>query len=1033
MSVPEQVPYKEYRATGSNNSFEITFYLPDPKDLVVMVNKEIPLVGAYSIQGNTVVFSTPPNEGDLVELTRDTQMDRETNFKSYDNSFRPETINFDLDKIWLVLQESNLVDAKILARLKQEIEWRRTHDFNYDELAQVREKQLFDALKGYTDTLLASTNPGVFQGVIAGVVFARDGKSIQTHIEEILDVLAANRIDIDSKAPQEYVDEQLNQKANSVDVYQKTETYSQAAVNNLLLSKAEQSYVDNSLSNLMTEANKFYPTLVAANADISNISTSIPVTIGESGANGGLWYKASSGATTLTKSPYDPLQQAKDFANANGLFKPVIVQSNSTTPAGEYRTSGWYVFVSSAPAIAAGLPTPTAGFLLVINSGNMVHQKWIPFNSNIEYTRTSNVSAVFPDFKKLLIQSDLDASLESYINDENITRYLTKPYEITSVSKNLYDANKKQLGVIVGNNGAIQAAAGWSCSDFIPVIPGEYYTISFSTKRQNLAFYAQKGTVGMTAIEYNTSAGNPLTVQVPAGAAYLVVNIDSATVSAANVQVEKGQSATSYEEGGIQYKIDPSYISDQSVALNNLRITGNNATVAGAVDGVPISLDLLLTKVNEAGDPTVLNFAGDYVNGIQHRNLNDDVAPMRLDGTTIGANHGYQKSNVTLAAHGKTVADIGSVWTSGGKQYVIIGIISNDVLSITSRADNSAFVLAELTHVSGATNTVNFTPTATVSAQWFPSIKNRVLNCFVDDKKIDLSVNGAYSFKNTVKFLESYSIMKKSDIVEWLITNKGQNHVNYNAVPAYTVNFGYTFDHECGCTIYFGGVGRKTVDLVDQMITQSIQLAQGNGVVYNYIPKAIAFTAGGFTYNFSQLENLYSKNPSTPLYLTTARQETETSPIDRIVMLNDQVGYATGYLPVLDAAPDVRVTNASRKYLEIRNGSLKLYPRLIDSDSITQINEGDAFAAIAYRKYFKRSADRTCNYVVRSELGDYLYLDWHSAKTDEIELPSDLIGREFEIVEKSSNVTLLSKFASNSILVKINSTKPYGYLVLKFK
>lgn len=236
MSVPEQVPYKEYRATGSNNSFEITFYLPDPKDLVVMVNKEIPLVGAYSVQGNTVVFSTPPKEGDLIELTRDTQLDRETNFKSYDNSFRPETINFDLDKIWLVLQESNLVDAKILARLKQEIEWRRTHDFNYDELAQVREKQLFDALKGYTDTLNAATNPGVFQGVIAGVVFAIDGKSVQTHIEEILNNLTTSRKDIDSKADQDYVDEQLNLKAPLT------------ATNELQEKKADLDYVNSIVS-----------------------------------------------------------------------------------------------------------------------------------------------------------------------------------------------------------------------------------------------------------------------------------------------------------------------------------------------------------------------------------------------------------------------------------------------------------------------------------------------------------------------------------------------------------------------------------------------------------------------------------------------------------------------------------------------------------------------------------------------------------------------------------------------------------------
>lgn len=313
MSVPEQVPYKEYRATGSNNSFEITFYLPDPKDLVVMVNKEIPPVGAYSIQSNTVVFNTPPNEGDLVELTRDTQLDRETNFKSYDNSFRPETINFDLDKIWLVLQESNLVDAKILARLKQEIEWRRTHDFNYDELAQVREKQLFDALKGYTDALNAATNPGVFQGVIAGVVFAQDGKSVQTHLEEILEALAQERENIDSKADKSYVDEQLGLKADQQTTYNKTE------VDAALGQKADQattytkSEVDSVVAPL-TGGHKGYTTLALAQAAQGTlpVNSIVEVTNDPTDSNNGTY---QWNGTTLTKSDYDLLTQAKLYAD----------------------------------------------------------------------------------------------------------------------------------------------------------------------------------------------------------------------------------------------------------------------------------------------------------------------------------------------------------------------------------------------------------------------------------------------------------------------------------------------------------------------------------------------------------------------------------------------------------------------------------------------------------------------------------------------------------------------------------------------
>lgn len=69
------------------------------------------------------------------------------------------------------------------------------------------------------------------------------------------------------------------------------------------------------LSNLSTTANKYYSTLAAAEADIANIALNQSVTIGET-ANSGLWEKKTVGATTLTKSPYDPLNQAKLYTNA---------------------------------------------------------------------------------------------------------------------------------------------------------------------------------------------------------------------------------------------------------------------------------------------------------------------------------------------------------------------------------------------------------------------------------------------------------------------------------------------------------------------------------------------------------------------------------------------------------------------------------------------------------------------------------------------------------------------------------------------
>lgn len=76
--------------------------------------------------------------------------------------------------------------------------------------------------------------------------------------------------------------------------------------------KADTEYVDSAIGAISTDASTQYATLVLANADISNIAINQNVFVSEA-ANGGYWYKATAGATSLTKSAFDPLQQAKEL------------------------------------------------------------------------------------------------------------------------------------------------------------------------------------------------------------------------------------------------------------------------------------------------------------------------------------------------------------------------------------------------------------------------------------------------------------------------------------------------------------------------------------------------------------------------------------------------------------------------------------------------------------------------------------------------------------------------------------------------
>ncbi len=130
MSVQEKIPYVSYIANGSTVKFNIPFDLHNAGYLVVTVDKMIPAVGSYIVNLNdmSITFVTAPRSGAQVELYRDTKLKRDTNYQSYDNSFRPSSVNFDFDSIWQALQDQHMVDARIAARIREEIEQRRVAD-----------------------------------------------------------------------------------------------------------------------------------------------------------------------------------------------------------------------------------------------------------------------------------------------------------------------------------------------------------------------------------------------------------------------------------------------------------------------------------------------------------------------------------------------------------------------------------------------------------------------------------------------------------------------------------------------------------------------------------------------------------------------------------------------------------------------------------------------------------------------------------------------------------------------------------------
>lgn len=105
MAVPEQTPYKEYTANGVTTSFPLEFDCENQDHLIVTVNDIEPENGQWSLINGAVVFLIAPANQAKIVIQRNTPLERNTNYQTTNNSFRPQPVNKDFDRIWWKLQE----------------------------------------------------------------------------------------------------------------------------------------------------------------------------------------------------------------------------------------------------------------------------------------------------------------------------------------------------------------------------------------------------------------------------------------------------------------------------------------------------------------------------------------------------------------------------------------------------------------------------------------------------------------------------------------------------------------------------------------------------------------------------------------------------------------------------------------------------------------------------------------------------------------------------------------------------------------
>lgn len=219
-------------------------------------------------------------------------------------------------------------------------------------------------------------------------------------------------------------------KANAVDVYDKVVVdnklggkVDKSKYDLEIVNKVDQTYLDDVLTGFTNGVAKFYPTLAEANADISNIAVKDKVEVGEA-TNGGAWYKASIEATSLTKSAYEPLTQAKSYTDAYPTVKSKAISSGGNIDS--YTTEGLYRVPTSAIAAAViNLASTRAGALEVLKVGEplLTVQRYTEYAGDRKaYMRTKVDSGLWTAWKEILTS-------ESYaLNTELLSDLLQEDY-----------------------------------------------------------------------------------------------------------------------------------------------------------------------------------------------------------------------------------------------------------------------------------------------------------------------------------------------------------------------------------------------------------------------------------------------------------------------------------------------------------------------------------------------------------------------------------------------------------------------------
>lgn len=626
--------------------------------------------------------------------------------------------------------------------------------------------------------------------------------------------------------------------------------------------------------------------------------------------------------------------------------------------------------------------------------------------------------------------------LKSNITDQAVTDFVLKDGSIDNKKimdntitpdktnfiisgKNMFNKDKVLAKKVLNADDNVLDSPTYSVSQYFYLKAGQRITIS---KLRNYCFVDDE----TNTITHDVTTRYNYTFTAPKDGKFRFTIF---TVDIDTTQVEEGSTATTFEPYYLKLsdEISLSKVSVDSTANYILSKNGNDISIKSKINNK--ELEVRTQKYGSKNNS--FNFDRALYDNKTVHGLSDDITPVRTF-TTVGANHGYT-SIIDLPNSNKTTKDLGSTWTDGTTNYVLLRIVDNRLILGCPYTITNGYVTAttvqpkaNLTHVSNATDTSDISISgAKTGSQLYPSTGKISVTYLADREQV--GNDGDYKC-NEVTVIEKYEILDYKSIVDFATSNIGKDYANYRdeIKGVLSMSNTFNFNNKGNCTTSHAIRALQKVLMGMTGVLQSVGLEHPTYTVKRYIPNV--GDVNGF--DFTQPFNLASYNTSNKIEKENLIEEDK--PLDRyidyIVDNSDNIELAFSMGHIIDktnSSYEDRLTNISSIYWDFRS-TKKSYPNVIHNKIL---NEGDYFNFAGYRNYFvPKNGVINSNKVIDNET-TYIYIDSLNTENYKSTEFSELIGSKLEVVSSKGFELKSNIVDANGINYAITENK--GYAILK--